>query len=71
MITELMDEVIWTDWFMLPPLLLPGAGPGSESQVDVTETKMGISGASQLSQPALRKFKVAHFNGSDLCGHCL
>lgn len=48
-----------------------GAGPGSESQVDVTETKTGITGASQLSQPALRKLKVTHFNGSALCGHCL
>lgn len=55
MIAELMDEVIWTDWFMLPPLPLPGAGPGSESQVDVTETKMGIADASQLSQLAQNK----------------
>lgn len=35
---------------MLPPLPLPGAGPDSEPQIDVSKTKMGLTGVSQVSK---------------------
>lgn len=46
-----MDELIWTEWFMLPPLPLPAVRPNSEPQQDVFETKMVFSRSHNWSIP--------------------
>lgn len=72
-----MGKLIWTEWFMQAPSPLPGVGPDSEPLGDVTKTKMGITGASPVLQPAhirrksLRKITVTHLNGGDPLGHLL
>lgn len=71
-----MDELIWTEWLRLPPLPSPRVGTDSEPQVDFTETKMAVTGASQ-DHPAhnrkksLRKIIVTHLDDGASPGHLL
>lgn len=48
---ELMDKLLWTEWFMLPPLPLSGVGPNSEPQQDVIQTKIVFSRSHNWSIP--------------------